>query len=471
MRQFKHCILFLVDGARPDVVEQLLSSGKLPNIQRFILEKGSYKKVITSFPSTTGPAYIPFIMGCYPGTANIPGIRWFDKEEYAKKNSITKRFRSYMGWEALLFNKDLPDGKKTLFEIFKSSVNIFNPLTRGIKPGGNLTRFSKTLYYSYAHLTYRWQVPDLAAKRYLNKAIKICPEFIFVVFPAVDSFSHFNHPFSQKVMRSYRNVDQALGEVAKLLEKKGVLDQTLLIITSDHGLTSTKSHLDLVGFLDENGYRALHYPKIFRPGVRSAVMVSGNSMANLYFRGEKSWEGPIFFEEFEKKHLFLLRKIIRRKEIDILAIREKDGGIRIISKNGMSKIKKEGDLISYDLIEGDDPFGYEKLPEKLSDYQSLELTFDSLYPDAPVQLLQIFSSKRCGDIVLSAKKGYDLRKRFEWPEHKASHGSLFKEHMLVPLLINQKIQDKKIRTVDIFPSILKLMGKACDNEIDGKSFV
>jgi len=51
-------------------------------------------------------------MGCYPGTVNIPGIRWFDKEEYAKKNSILKRFRSYMGWEALLFNKDLVPKKR-----------------------------------------------------------------------------------------------------------------------------------------------------------------------------------------------------------------------------------------------------------------------------------------------------------------------------------------------------------------------
>jgi len=471
MKKYQHCILFLIDGARPDAFEQLLSTGKLPNIKRFILKNGSYRRIVTSFPSTTGPAYIPFLNGCYPGTADIPGIRWFDKEEYAKKDSNLNRFRSYMGWEALLLNRDLGDKKKTLFEIFNSSVNIFNPLTKGIKPSGNLTRFTKILYYFYAHLTYHWQVPDLAARRYLKKAIHNPPEFTFVVFPAVDSFSHLNHPFSPKVMHCYRNVDQAVGEAARLLEKKKILDQTLLVITSDHGLTPTHTHLDLVRFLDENGYRALHYPKIFRANVRAAVMVSGNSMAHLYFKGEKDWRDSVFFEEFEKNHLFLLRRLLRRKEIDLVAIREKGGGIRIISKKGVSKIKREDGLISYNLIEGKDPFGYQRIPQRFSDYQCLELTYDSSYPDAPVQLLQIFSSKRCGDMVLSANKGYDLRKRFEWPEHKASHGSLHKEHMLVPLLINQKIKDQKIRTVDIFPSILKLMGKADNHEIDGKSFV
>lgn len=215
-----------------------------------------------------------------------------------------------MGWEALLFNRDIVDGKKTLFEIFKSSLNIFNPLTKGIRPGGNLTKFSKTLYYLYAHLTYHWQVPDLAARRYLNKAMEIPPEFVFVLFPAVDTFSHLNHPFSPKVMHCYRNVDRGLGEVAELLEKKGILDETLFIITSDHGLTSTHKHFDLVGFLDENGYRSLYYPKIFRPGVRAAVMVSGNSMAHLYFKGEKSWEEPVFFEEYEKTTFWIILPVI-----------------------------------------------------------------------------------------------------------------------------------------------------------------
>ena len=39
-------------------------------------------------------------------------------------------------------------------------------------------------------------------------------------------------------------------------------------------------------------------------------------------------------------------------------------------------------------------------------------------------LVQIFKSARCGDIVISAETGYDLRRDFELPEHKSSHGSL-----------------------------------------------
>jgi len=88
-----------------------------------------------------------------------------------------------------------------------------------------------------------------------------------------------------------------------------------------------------------------------------------------------------------------------------------------------------------------------------------------------VQLIQIFKSERAGDIILTSKKGFDLRDKFETPKHYSSHGSLNREHMQVPLLINHKIRRKCIRTVDVFPSILELTGKKQAGKIDGKSFV
>ncbi len=53
---------------------------------------------------------------------------------------------------------------------------------------------------------------------------------------------------------------------------------------------------------------------------------------------------------------------------------------------------------------------------------------------------------------------FDLRDRYEHPEHRGSHGSLHRDHMLVPLLTNHPIPSP-LRTADIFPTILKLMGK------------
>src|SRR2546426_10008415 len=69
----------LVDGARADVVRDLLGGGDLPNLARHVVEPGGITVGSSVFPSTTGVAYLPFLYGVYPGTANIPGIRWLDR--------------------------------------------------------------------------------------------------------------------------------------------------------------------------------------------------------------------------------------------------------------------------------------------------------------------------------------------------------------------------------------------------------
>ena len=78
----KSCIFILADGARADLFEYLLEKGDLPNIAEYITNDGSYKNGITVFPSTTGPAYTPYLLGMFPGRCNLPGIRWFDRYQF-----------------------------------------------------------------------------------------------------------------------------------------------------------------------------------------------------------------------------------------------------------------------------------------------------------------------------------------------------------------------------------------------------
>ena len=66
----------------------------------------------------------------------------------------------------------------------------------------------------------------------------------------------------------------------------------------------------------------------------------------------------------------------------------------------------------------------------------------------------MFQSKRTGDIVVTSKSGFDLRARYEWPEHHSSHGALTRDQMMVPMMSNRILaRDGPMRTVDIFPTI------------------
>src|SRR5215212_6473 len=121
----KRVLFYLVDGAHPDVMSQLLLQNELPNIQR-IVEEGSFRKATSCFPSTTGPAYLPFLTGHFPGTMNITGIRWFDKKEFKRTRINKYAMRSYCGPEAKWFNTDMREDKPTLFELLPKSYNLYN---------------------------------------------------------------------------------------------------------------------------------------------------------------------------------------------------------------------------------------------------------------------------------------------------------------------------------------------------------
>ena len=61
---FKRCIFFLVDGARADVLQDMLQAEELPALKQYVLDSGVYQTAVSVFPSTTGPAHAPFITGC-----------------------------------------------------------------------------------------------------------------------------------------------------------------------------------------------------------------------------------------------------------------------------------------------------------------------------------------------------------------------------------------------------------------------
>jgi hypothetical protein len=97
----------------------------------------------------------------------------------------------------------------------------------------------------------------------------------------------------------------------------------------------------------------------------------------------------------------------------------------------------------------------------------LESTFDGPRPDAAVQLEQLFRAERAGDLFISAKQGFDLRGRWEIPEHKSTHGALVPSQMHVPLIVSHPIRRGPLRTSDVFPTVLKLMGREPPDSIDG----
>lgn len=461
-------IIYLVDGARPDVMLEMIEAGDLPNIRKEIFTPGTFRTATSCFPSTTGPAYLPFLMGCFPGTANLPGIRWLDKSEFQRKHWGRNSFRSYMGYEAPWLNEDLSPAHPTLHEIFARSFNIHSMITRGLPKPHDLTRVVKLRLYSRAHLTHQWHPVDRAAHEHLMRGLEVDPEFIFAVFPGVDAYSHLNHPRHEEVRAAYRRVDFSVGEVATKLKRMGRWEDTLLLLTSDHGLSATHRHFDLAMFLQRRGLKTLFYPLVWKRNPAAAVMISGNAMGHVYCLNGKTG-AALLGEEVPHALGAVWEELLQSEAVDFVAWRGGERSYEIASARGCATIMRHALGLTYHPRSGD-PFGLGEFSAPMNLHEALAATFHSDYPDALVQIEQVFAGSRTGDFVVSAKVGHDLREAYEWPEHHSSHGSLHREHMLVPLLYNQTGWDERpARTTDVFNTVLKWSGKTVLENTDGRA--
>ena len=483
---FKRFVFIIIDGAPYEIFKGLLENGGLPNIKKYIVDRGSLNKAVSAFPSTTGPAFIPFFMGVYPGTANIPGIRWLSKSSFQAPHRFKRPgICSYMGMDGLSFEADLPPNYPTLFNFFAPVSNIYNLLARGCPPAKNLTRWVKPFVYTYAHFAHRWRFVNQIAIRQLHRAAEAGDQFITCLFPAVDTFSHLTHIQSPQVLQTYQEIDTAIGKLVDILHKANTLEETLILITSDHGMSDTHTHIDIPQHLDDNGWRCLHYPKIWRQSAVSASMVSGNGMTHLYFKGNEIGKGWGKRASFEHLHqMGVVDSLIELEGLGLVVGQSKTGDIIVQNRTGQAKIScanhgnphtienalKCADALrfSYEFT-GTDPLGYGVHYKNLASREVLRETYDSPYPDGIVQLWQIFNGDRTGDLVLSAESGYDLRARYEIPKHYATHGALISEHMHIPLATNFPIAEQCIRSVDVFPTVLSLCGhEVAKQEIDGR---
>jgi hypothetical protein len=379
--------------------------------------------------------------------------------------------RSYNGPEALLFNRDLTPRIRTLFELTSNPVNVFGVVTRGVPPANNLHGRLKQLIWPYVHYLRRWDVADRWAARALVKSATIPSELRFVAFPGIDWLSHYSELEGDATAWAYALIDGALGEAVDELRRAGEYDETLILLCSDHGHTPVHTHYDLpVRLEDEFGLRvAYHSRPMLRRGFDAVACVSGNGMAHVYLKGDGWGSSGPSREAIDRLHPGLRHRLLAEPAVDLIVTRgEEPGSLWIESPRGLARLVSLDDGVLYE-PQGSDPFGWGEVPRRMTWEESLDLTFDSEHPDALTQIAQLFRSNRTGDLVVSAAPGFDLRERYEHPEHRSSHGALHREHMIVPVASSAPLAEGPMRTADLFAIALRHLGREVPEGIDGIS--
>ncbi len=465
------CFLLLVDGLRPDVAEERLAAGDLPHLAE-MLDEGGRTRAITVFPSTTSVAYLPFLTGCTPGRCDIPSIRWLDRRSYGgrwwrERDAV----RSYCGYQAPRLDDDIAPDVRTIFELIPDSIGIFTPIARGLTPARDPSRRERQLWGALAHYAQWHQPSDDAVARHLLRAAAGSARFVFAQFPAVDGYTHQAHPEAPSVLRALRKVDQVVGRLRDQLRRQGQLQDSLLLMVSDHGSATVHTHLDLPEWFRAQGVPTLSHPVLWEREPRAAVMVAGNGSAMVYARPgvprKERW--PI--DRLRQVDAFgvsadLVAALLREPAVGLVAGETGDGGVWVGADGGTAIVRRTPSGIGYRPVSGD-PLGMGGARSG-SVREWLECTWDADYPDAAYQLLDQFRADRTGDLLVVAREGYDFRRRFEIPEHRAGHGSLTRSHMQTPVWSSAPLPAEPIRTVDLFPAMLSWLGEVVPAGLAGE---
>lgn len=289
-------VILVADGVRPDTLRDAMHEGSLPALAR-LREEGGLHDITSVFPSVTGPAYTPFVMGRHPANVGLPALRWYDR---SRAHLRWPYARSYVGLEFSKFAVDVDPAAPTLWERVPDHLAALPVIGRGLRADreeGRGLRFSLRAAVTHVrgHVRGWLEIDRSVGDAFVRRWIAERPAFALAAFTGVDKTSHAYGHRSDAVREALTIVDGAAARIRAAAESSGTWADTHLWIVSDHGHEPVTAHEDLSRVVRALGYRTVAHPFEWSRAPQVAVMVSGNAMAHLYIglehRTRPGWEG------------------------------------------------------------------------------------------------------------------------------------------------------------------------------------
>ena len=253
----RHVVGLLWDGAPSAELLGLAGTGRLPNVAR-LLERGCALRggAVAEFPSVTLVNHTCALTGVGPGRHGIVNNAYYDRElgEQVVPNSSTSWHRA-MDW--------LRPGVRTVFERLPAGTDsacVNEPVDRGatystfalIRSAGlagtgslaaMLPAAVDDAVASQQHVSdstdYAWatQVDASGLDQVLGLwRQEVPPRLTWWNTTLTDSGHHAGGPGSPIARASLSDADARLGAWLDLVEERGLLDDTVVLLTADHGM-------------------------------------------------------------------------------------------------------------------------------------------------------------------------------------------------------------------------------------------
>lgn len=494
-------VVFVVDGLNAEVFAEMLAAGELPTIDRYFVQRGLYApRAVANIPSVTLANLTSLATGRFPGHHGVTGITWFDRNRLLWRNYATIAQKNMLDgdYTAPTIYEQFPDA--TTFSVFFQPHRGATKFIENALSGG--PPFALGWYEFVDRLTlFRLGiVADVARKRKAFPAVTI----VYLLAP---DFSAYRHGVrSGQYRRALSHTDRQIGRVMGDLARSGLLQKLTIALTSDHGMCSVERHFPIEKFLRNQVGLDIATGRLWeQTPFEKRMDYYRRYAAVLYGSGDRYWAlclrkpaggdsspgawaawparpsaGELGAYPCRSGPKDLIAELISQEAVDAVGYAPGPGCVRIRRKGGEVEFRQPdgaNGAISYHLLSGPDPLGWATaVPasalggEPMSGRDWLRATVGTEFPDLPAQLLAYFRAQRAGDIVAFAATGWNFRN-----VNRAGHGSLSPGDMCVPLLLAGPgvLQERLdvVRTVDLMPTLLDLLGRAAPGELDGRSLV
>lgn len=490
-----YVLLLILDGARADIVYRAVENGLLPNINEHVFDRGSrVQDAMTVFPSVTTSGHQAFITGLLPGHSGITGLDWFDRS--------SGRVTDYLSFDVLgiredLLSKNAPVHPDELFDAPDNLIDdlrgiprtaIYEPFHMGISDRGPKMIVGEPMvnFVLHRHEALTRDAAD-RVKAVYERPLPQIPRFVMATFLGHDVAQHHAGPESKELLKEMKLEDRELGEIVARMKKAGIWEKTYIVLTSDHGQHATGRYVSVPKLLRDAGLRPRGF---YAAKVNTFASQVAITSANIYLN-KGDWRDVVSLEDLRSfptaggGRVDLVDSLISHEAIEFALIPEPPDRVHILASGKRHGIVTRRsfrgiDYFSYATVgDAGDPLGYETsvgVSAWVNDGRFHHgdawglASAESAYPDAPVQLLQLFDGDRAGDLVVTANTGWHFRPR----EYVSSHGGMGRSDMRVPLVISGPDIAKGVtipfaRTTDVYPTLRRVFGmKVSTARMDGR---
>lgn len=237
----KHVVVVTIDGFRPNFY--LEDKWSTPNLKA-IKEEGAHAYGVNSvFPSITYPSHITIVTGVQPARHGIFYNAMFEKDS-ATKGQIYWHFDQITSptlWEitqnaglkAASVNWPVSVGAPTVFNISDVGSKGQRVMEDSANPAGISTFLKQKVLNNAPSIKVGVDKNVAAIAAWVIKSEK--PNFMTVHLLGMDHEQHVHGRNGPEIEHAIVLADSAVGVIRNAIREAGIADNTLLIITGDHG--------------------------------------------------------------------------------------------------------------------------------------------------------------------------------------------------------------------------------------------